>query len=125
MINKVILIGNLGSDPEIVNLSNNKIYIRIKIVTVSFWKNIKTQELDKRIEWHQIVLYNNIIFIKKYLKKGSQVYVEGFLKTDVFKKNDNLIFFTKIICNNIILLSNENKKKSFFLLKRPINKILL
>lgn len=105
-INKVILIGYVGADPEIVNLSNKKNLAKITLSTSSSWKDSITQEWIKRTEWHQLVFYNKIDLIEKYLKKGSKIYVEGSLKTDKVEKNGTFVYFTKIICNNLLLLNN-------------------
>ena len=111
-VNKVILVGNLGSDPEIVKLANGKIFVKINVATTFSWKNITTQEWNKRTEWHQVILHNRLVSLtEKYLKKGVKVYVEGFLKTDKIEKNNSVSFSTKIICNNILLLSDKHMSK--------------
>ena len=111
-VNKVILVGNLGADPEIVKLANDKTFVKINVATAFSWKNTTTQEWNKRTEWHQVILHNRLVpLTEKYLKKGVKVYVEGFLKTDKIEKNNNITFSTKIICSNILLLSDKNTSK--------------
>lgn len=113
-VNKVVLIGYLGADPEVVSFSNKKAFIRVNIATSSSWKNNQTQEWVKRVEWHQVLFYNKwISIVEKYLKKGSKVYVEGFLRTDKFEKNGFFVFSTKIICNNLLLLDTKNGNETF------------
>ncbi|HFL8794952.1 MAG TPA: single-stranded DNA-binding protein [Candidatus Azosocius sp. HAIN] len=113
-INKVILIGYLGFNPEIVSFANKKSFVKINVATSSSWKDNQTQEWVKRVEWHQVILYNKFVTMaEKYLKKGSRVYIEGFLKTDKFEKNETTFFSTKIICNNILLLNSKDDKVPF------------
>ena len=111
-INKVILVGYLGSNPEVVTFSNKKYFVKVNLATTSSWKDNQTQEWIKRIEWHQIIFYNKwSLLAEKYLKKGSKIYIEGSLKTDKFEKNGTFVFSTKIICNNLLLLNNKESFK--------------
>ena len=113
-INKVILIGYLGSDPEIISLSDKKPFVKISLGTSSSWKDVQTQDWVKRVEWHQIIYYNKwVSVIEKYLKKGSKIYIEGSLKTDKFEKNGMTFFSTKIIGNNLVLLNNRENTNNF------------
>lgn len=108
-INKVILVGYLGADPEVISFSNKKSFIRVNIATSSSWKNNQTQEWVKRVEWHQVLFYNKwISIVEKYLKKGSKIYVEGFLRTDKFEKNGSFVFSTKVVCVNLLLLDAKS-----------------
>ncbi|MWN89931.1 single-stranded DNA-binding protein [Gilliamella sp. Pra-s65] len=81
-INKVILVGNLGQDPEVRYMSNGNAVANISIATSETWKDKQTGENRDRTEWHRVVIFGKLAEIAgEYLKKGSQVYLEGQLQT--------------------------------------------
>jgi len=82
-VNKVILVGNLGRDPEIRRLNNGEQVATLRLATSETWRDKATGERKERTEWHQIVIFNeNIVRVaEQYLKKGSKVFVEGQLQT--------------------------------------------
>ena len=82
-VNKVILIGNLGKDPEVRNLQNGGKVCTLRIATSETWKDRSTGERQERAQWHSVVIFNeNLIGVaERFLKKGSKVYVEGQLET--------------------------------------------
>ena len=82
-VNKVILIGNLGKDPEIRTLNSGDRVANLRIATSEQWRDKATGERKEKTEWHQIVIFNeNIVKVaENYLKKGSTVYIEGSLQT--------------------------------------------
>ena len=81
-INKVILVGNLGGDPEVRYLPNGSAVANITLATSESWKDKNTGEQRDKTEWHRVTLYGKLAEIAgEYLKKGSQVYVEGQLQT--------------------------------------------
>lgn len=81
-INKVILVGNLGNDPEVRYLPNGDAVANISVATSESWKDKQTGETQERTEWHRVVLFRRLGEIAgEYLKKGSKVYVEGRLRT--------------------------------------------
>jgi len=82
-INKVILIGNLGADPEIRSFSNGGRVANLRIATTEVWKDRETRERREKTEWHRIVIFseNLVSFCERYLKKGDKIYVEGALET--------------------------------------------
>ena len=82
-LNKVLLIGRLGADPEIKQMVNGKSVARLSIATSQTWKDKNTSEKKEKTEWHRIVIFNEglINVVQQYLKKGSQIYVEGQLST--------------------------------------------
>jgi single-strand DNA-binding protein len=82
-VNKVILIGNLGKDPEIRTLNSGDRVANLRIATSETWRDRTSGERKEKTEWHQVVIFNeNIVKIaEQYLKKGSTVYVEGALQT--------------------------------------------
>ena len=86
-LNKVLLIGRLGADPEIKQMVNGKSVARLSLATSQSWKDKNTGEKKEKTEWHRIVVFNEglVNVIKQYLKKGSQVYIEGQLSTRKWK----------------------------------------
>jgi len=82
-LNKVILIGRLGADPDIKQMVNGKNVARMSLATSNTWKDKNTGERKEKTEWHRIVVFNEglVNVIKQYVKKGTQVYVEGQLNT--------------------------------------------
>jgi single-strand DNA-binding protein len=82
-LNKVLLIGRLGSDPEIKQMVNGKSVARLSLATSNTWKDKNTGEKKEKTEWHRVVIFNEglINVVKQYVKKGAQVYIEGQLTT--------------------------------------------
>ena len=86
-LNKVLLIGRLGADPEIKQMVNGKNVARFSLATSNTWKDKNTGEKKEKTEWHRIVIFNEglVKVIQQYVKKGAQVYVEGQLTTRKWK----------------------------------------
>ena len=86
-LNKVLLIGRLGADPEIKQMVNGKNVARLSLATSQTWKDKNTGEKKEKTEWHRIVVFNEglVNVVQQYLKKGAQVYVEGQLSTRKWK----------------------------------------
>ena len=86
-LNKVLLIGRLGADPEIKQMVNGKSVARLSIATSQNWKDRNTGEKKEKTEWHRIVVFNEglVNVVQQYLKKGAQIYVEGQLTTRKWK----------------------------------------
>ena len=86
-LNKVLLIGRLGADPEIKQMVNGKSVARFSLATSNTWKDKNTGEKKEKTEWHRIVVINEglVKVIQQYVKKGAQVYVEGQLSTRKWK----------------------------------------
>ncbi len=81
-VNKVILVGNCGSDPEVRYMPNGNAVANISIATTDSWKDKQTGQMQERTEWHRVVFFGRLAEIAgEYLRKGSQVYVEGALRT--------------------------------------------
>jgi single-strand DNA-binding protein len=85
-LNKVLLIGRLGNDPEIKQMQNGKSVARLSIATSESWKDKNTGEKKEKTEWHRVVIFNEglVGVVQKYLKKGAQVYIEGQLNTNKY-----------------------------------------
>ena len=86
-LNKVLLIGRLGGDPEIKQMVNGKNVARLSIATSNTWKDKNTGEKKEKTEWHRIVIFNEglVNVVQQYVKKGTQVYIEGQLTTRKWK----------------------------------------
>jgi len=86
-VNKVLLIGRLGADPEIKQMVNGKSVARLSLATSNTWKDKNTGEKKEKTEWHRIVIFNEglVNVVQQYVKKGAQVYVEGQLTTRKWK----------------------------------------
>jgi len=82
-VNKVILVGNLGKDPEVRRLNSGAAVVNLRVATSESWRDKATGEKQERTEWHSVVIYNENLgkIAEQYLKKGSKVYVEGQLQT--------------------------------------------
>ena len=86
-LNKVLLIGRLGADPEIKQMANGKNVARLSLATSNSWKDKNTGEKKEKTEWHRVVVFNEglVNVIQQYLKKGAQIYIEGQLSTRKWK----------------------------------------
>jgi single-strand DNA-binding protein len=82
-VNKVILVGNLGKDPEVRRLNSGSAVVNLRVATSESWRDKTSGEKQERTEWHSVVIYNENIgkIAEQYLKKGSKVYIEGQLQT--------------------------------------------
>lgn len=108
-INKVTLIGNLGSDPEIRYAPSGTAIVTVNIATSSGWKDKQTGEMQERTEWHRVVFFNRLAeIVNEYLKKGSKIYVEGSLRTRKWTdKNDIERYTTEIVANEMQMLDSR------------------
>ena len=105
-INKVILVGNLGADPETRYTANGGAITNIRLATSEAWKDKQTGENQERTEWHRVVLFGKLGEIAgEYLKKGRQVYIEGSLRTNKYTDKDGVErYSTDIVANEMQML---------------------
>ncbi len=98
-VNKVILVGNLGKDPEIRTLNNGDRVANLSLATSEQWRDKSTGERKEKTEWHRVVIFNeNIIKVaENYLKKGSTVYIEGQLSTRKYEQNGVEKYTTEVV----------------------------
>lgn len=108
-INKVILIGHLGQDPEVKYMPSGSAVANVSIATTESWKDKNTGEKQDRTEWHRVVFYARLAeIVGEYLRKGSQVYVEGRLQTRKWQdKNGQDRYTTEIIASEMQMLGGK------------------
>lgn len=89
-LNKVLLIGRLGNDPEIKQMQNGKSVARLSVATSENWKDKNSGEKKEKTEWHRVVIFNEglVNVVQQYLKKGAQIYIEGQLSTNKYTDKD-------------------------------------
>ena len=110
-INKVILIGNVGKDPETRQTSNGSAVTNISLATTETWKDKSTGENKEATEWHRVVFFKRLAEIaSEYLKKGSKVYIEGSLNTRKWQDNNGQDrYTTEIIAKNMQMLDSGHR----------------
>ena len=98
-VNKVILVGNLGADPEIRRLNSGEPVVNIRIATSESWRDKNSGERKEKTEWHSVVIFNDQLakVAEQYLKKGMKVYVEGQLQTRKWEKDGVERYTTEIV----------------------------
>jgi single-strand DNA-binding protein len=107
-VNKVILVGNLGADPETRYTPSGTAITSIRIATSESWKDKQTGEQQERTEWHRVDFFGRLAEIAgEYLKKGRQVYVEGRLRTDEYEKDGVKRYSTKIVADEMQMLGGR------------------
>jgi len=117
-LNKVLLIGRLGADPDIKQMVNGKSVARLSLATSNTWKDKNTGEKKEKTEWHRIVIFNEglINVIQQYVKKGAQVYIEGQLTTRKWKDEKSGLdrYSTEVVLqgfnSSFKILSNKNSQ---------------
>ena len=108
-VNKVIIIGNLGADPEVRYMPSGGAVTNLSIATSESWKDKETGERVERTEWHRVVLFNRLAEIaSEYLKKGSKVYLEGSIRTRKWQDNNGQDrYTTEIVANELQMLDSR------------------
>ena len=108
-INKVILVGNLGQDPETKAMPSGMTVCNIRIATSESWKDKTSGEMKEQTEWHSVAMFGRLAEIAgEYLKKGSQVYIEGQLRTRKWQDKDgNDRYTTEIVANEMQMLGGR------------------
>jgi single-strand DNA-binding protein len=108
-VNKVILVGNLGKDPEVRYMPNGNAVANLTLATTESWKDKQTGDQQEKTEWHRIVMFRRLAEIAgEYLKKGSQVYIEGKLQTRKWQDNSgNDRYTTEIVADEMQMLGGR------------------
>lgn len=109
-INKVILIGNLGADPETRYTANGTAITTVSLATSESWKDKQTGEAKERTEWHRVKFFGRLAEIAgEYLKKGRQVYIEGSIRTDKYTDKEGVErYATDIVANEMQMLGGKD-----------------
>lgn len=111
-VNKVILVGRVGQDPEIRHAANGNAIANFSVATSEQWKDRNTGEKQERTEWHNVVIFGKLAEIAgQYLKKGSQVYLEGKLQTEKYNKDGVDRYSTKIVVSQMQMLGGGNAQQ--------------
>jgi single-strand DNA-binding protein len=108
-INKVIIVGNLGADPETRYMPSGSAVTNLSVATSETWKDKQTGEQKERTEWHKVAMFNRLAEIAaEYLRKGSQVYIEGKLRTRKWQDRDgNDRWTTEIVADEMQMLGGR------------------
>lgn len=112
-INKVILIGNIGNDPEVRYTPNGNAVANVSLATSEVWKDRQSGDQQERTEWHRVVFFNRLGEIAgEYLRKGSKIYVEGSLRTRKWQdKNGHDRYTTEIVANEMQMLDSKGSSQ--------------
>lgn len=107
-VNKVILIGNLGADPETRHFANGGSVTNVTVATSESWKDKQSGEKQERTEWHRVAFFGRLAEIAaEYLRKGSKVYIEGKLQTSKYEKDGQTHYSTQIVANEMQMLDSR------------------
>ena len=114
MINKVILVGNLGRDPEVRYTADGQAVANFSVATSEKWKDKNTGEMVERTEWHNIVAWRRLGEIcGEYLSKGRQVYIEGKLQTRSWEKDGVTRYTTEIVASEMKMLGTKESSGTY------------
>jgi len=123
MLNKVTLIGNLGADPEVRYMPSGGAVANVSLATTFRWKDRDTKEKKESTEWHRVVFFNRLAeVVGEYLRKGSQIYIEGRLQTRKWKDKDGIDrYSTEIIATEMQMLGGKPAGGSAVSGAAPVN----
>lgn len=113
-VNKVILIGNLGKDPEVRHLENGAVVANFPIATSESYTDKNTGQKVENTDWHDIVVWRGLAtIVEKYVRKGQKVYIEGKLKKRSWQdKDDNTRYSTEVVADELTILSRNDNPES-------------
>jgi len=107
-VNKVILIGNVGNDPDGTELPNGNTVANLSLATSENWKDKTSGEQKEKTEWHRVVFFNRLAeIVGKYVHKGSKLYIEGKLQTRNWEQDGVLRYSTEIVCHEMQMLDSK------------------
>ena len=111
MLNKIILIGNVGNDPEQINFDNGGSIVKLSLATTEKWKS-KDGEKKEKTSWHNLVFQTKLQeVVMKYVNKGSKLYVEGKLDYNKYQKNGQDVWITQIKVFNMVMLDSKGQSE--------------
>tara|TARA_R100001163_G_scaffold46263_1_gene34771 strand:+ start:1475 stop:1921 length:447 start_codon:yes stop_codon:yes gene_type:complete len=117
-LNKVMLLGNLGNDPELKATKGGTEFANLSLATTDSWKDKNTGEKKEKTEWHRIVIFNQglVKVVKNYVKKGDKLYIEGNIRTRKFEQDGQTKYSTEIVLGqysgNIVMCSPKSSSQS-------------
>lgn len=107
-INKVIVVGNVGQEPDVKQTTNGSTIVNLSIATSESWKDKNTGDQQERTEWHRVVFFNRLAeIVEQYVKKGSKVYIEGSLRTRKWQKDGQDRYTTEIVASEMQMLDSR------------------
>ena len=123
-INKVILIGNLGNDPDVRYTSGGSPIANVSVATSESWRDKETGDMQERTEWHRVVFFSRLAeIVSEYLRKGSKIYVEGRLQTRKWQDRDgNDRYTTEVVANEMQMLDSKGASGEFAGTSAPTRK---
>lgn len=111
-VNKVILVGNVGNDPEVKHLDQDVKVAKFRMATSETYR-AKNGERVTTTEWHNIVLWRGLAgVVEQYVKKGSKLFIEGKLTHRQYEKDGETKFFTEVVANNMVMLDSKDQSKN-------------
>jgi single-strand DNA-binding protein len=112
-VNKAIILGNVGTDPEIRSMPNGNKVASFSVATSEKWKDKNTGEQQEATEWHRITIFGRLAeIVEQYVKKGSKLYLEGKIKTDKYEKEGVTHYSTSVIANQMQMLDSAGSSQS-------------
>lgn len=110
-VNKVILVGNVGNEPEVRYMPNGNAVANISVATSDSWKDKNTGDQQERTEWHRVVFFNRLAeIVEQYVKKGSKLYLEGRLQTRSWEQDGVKRYTTEIIASEMQMLDSRSSQ---------------
>lgn len=108
-VNKVILVGNLGADPEVRYMPSGAAVAVVRLATSDSWKDKQTGQMQEKTEWHRVVFFNKLAeIVNEYVKKGSKIYIEGKLRTNKWQDNEGKDrYTTEIVASEMNMLDSR------------------
>jgi single-strand DNA-binding protein len=108
-VNKVMLVGRAGADPEVRSLPSGDSVVNLSLATTSGWRDKQTNENKERTEWHRLVFFGRIAdTVSQYVRKGSMLYVEGSLRTNEWEKDGIKRYTTEIVADQMTMLGSRD-----------------
>lgn len=105
-LNKAMLIGNVGQDPEIRHMPNGSAVANLSVATSETWKDKNTGDKQEKTEWHRVVVFGNLAnIVESYVRKGSKLYIEGKIQTRSWEQDGAKKYSTEIVANQLQMLN--------------------
>ena len=112
-LNKAMLIGNVGQDPEIRHMPNGNAVANLSVATSETWKDKNTGDKQEKTEWHRVVVFGNLAnIVESYVRKGSKLYIEGKIQTRSWEQDGAKRYSTEIVANQLQMLNRVESSGS-------------